>query len=539
MIRINQIKLRPEENEALVFEKAKKKLKVDSSQVILMEISRKSIDARKKDDIKVVYSVDVQLKNEASHMKKIKDRNILLVQKKSYNYIPTGKKSLKHRPIIIGSGPAGLFCALYLAKNNFSPIVLERGESIENRTTTVEKFWKDNILDTESNAQFGEGGAGTFSDGKLNTAVNDKYGRNTEVLKTFVRYGAPDSILYESKPHIGTDLLKEIIVNIRKEIERLGGSVFFRSKVTDLKIEQNQLIAVEINEKEILPCDCAVLAIGHSARDTFEMLEHKNIQMQAKPFAIGVRVQHPQAMINKSQYGEKYANAFGAASYKVTAKASDGKGVYSFCMCPGGYVVNASSEQNRIAVNGMSYHNRKGENANSAIIVTVTPDDYGNHTLDGMYFQRELEQRAYNEGKGKIPVQLFRDFLENQISSSFQEVKPAIKGQYAFANLRKVLPDFMSKDLIEGMHKFGKQIQGFDRGDCILAGIESRTSSPVRIIRDETFMSNIKGLYPCGEGAGYAGGITSAAMDGLKVYEAITQEYGDSLKLNNDNSLHM
>ncbi len=526
MIRINQIKLKPEEKEKKVFQNVLKRLKIHSSQVLQMEISRKSIDARKKEEIRIVYSVDVHIKNEEAVMKKIKDRNISLVKKKSYDYIPTGKKSLQHRPVVIGSGPAGLFCALFLAKQNYCPIILERGEEMESRTKSVDKLWSDNILNPESNAQFGEGGAGTFSDGKLNTAVNDKYGRNTEVLRTFVQFGAPENILYESKPHIGTDLLKKVIKNMRKEIERLGGTVFFNAKVTDFKMDKNRLTGLEINTKEILPCDCAVLAIGHSARDTFEVLEKKGIEMQAKSFAVGVRVQHPQSMINKSQYGEKYAEAFGAANYKVTAKSSDGKGVYSFCMCPGGYVVNASSEQNRIAVNGMSYHDRNSSNANSAIIVTVTPEDFGQKTLDGMYFQRELEQKAYVEGNGKIPVQLFQDFQDNKASKCFKQVKPEIKGQYQLANLRNVLPEFMSKDLIEGMRQFGTQIKGFDRGDCILAGIESRTSSPVRIVRDEFFMSNIKGIYPCGEGAGYAGGITSAAMDGLKVYEAITREYG-------------
>ena len=430
-------------------------------------------------------------------------------------------------------GPAGLFCGLALARKGYRPLILERGEDVDARTARVAKFWKTGELDPSSNVQFGEGGAGTFSDGKLNTLVKDTFGRNREVLRILTEFGADPSICYANKPHIGTDVLSHIVKSIRKEIESLGGQARFLSQVTDFEITDGKLTAVTVNNTERIPVQAAVAAIGHSARDTFETLYTKQVSMEAKPFAVGFRIQHPQAMINESQYGMAECKELGPASYKLTAQTSYGRGVYSFCMCPGGYVVNASSEKNRLAVNGMSYHDRAGENANSALIVTVNPEDFSHeaksreevHPLAGIHFQRELEEKAYEAGKGKIPIQLYGDFKNGKISEKFDEVQPAFCGEYQFADLRKILPEELSEAFVEGMESFGRKIKGFDRPDAILAGVESRTSSPVRIPRGETLESSIKGLYPCGEGAGYAGGITSAAMDGLKVAEEIIRRY--------------
>lgn len=405
------------------------------------------------------------------------------------------------------------------------------------RIRDVERFWQEGVLKPDSNVQFGEGGAGTFSDGKLNTLVKDKDGRNLAVLQTFVKFGAKESILYEAKPHIGTDALCDIVKSMRKEIIRLGGQVRFQSKVTGLCIQNGRLTGVIINGQEELSCNQAVLAIGHSARDTFDMLYQAQIPMEAKAFAVGFRVEHPQSMINVSQYGMENPGALGAASYKVAAQTSVGRGVYSFCMCPGGYVVNASSEEGRLAVNGMSYSGRNGVNANSAVIVAVTPEDFKEkHPLAGIAFQRSLEEKAYELGRGKIPVQRYGAFkrcVERELTQKEDEkiteqaseegafLMPQNKGGYRYADVSRILPEECNRAFVEGMTQFGRMIPGFDREDALLSGVESRTSSPVRIRRDETLQSEIRGLYPCGEGAGYAGGITSAAMDGIRVAEAV------------------
>ena len=478
-------------------------------------------------------SVDIKLDNESRVLKKVHDKNIMLTSEKKYHFSSSGSEALSHRPIVIGSGPAGLFCAWYLAKAGYCPLVLERGEEADKRQKTVENFWKNGILDPDSNVQFGEGGAGTFSDGKLNTLVKDTFGRGREVLSRFVEAGAPSEILYQQKPHLGTDQLVGIVQFMRHQIEEMGGEFRFRSTVTDLMIRDRKLTAVIVNAKEEIPAEICILAPGHSARDTFETLYGKQVSMEAKPFAVGFRIQHPQTMINESQYGMAECKELGPASYKLTAQTSYGRGVYSFCMCPGGYVVNASSEEKRLAVNGMSYHDRAGENANSALIVTVNPEDFSHdikgreevHPLAGIHFQRELEEKAYEAGNGKIPVQLYGDFKDGKISEKFGKVHPAFCGEYQFADLRKILTNELSEAFIEGMESFGKKIKGFDRPDAILAGVESRTSSPVRIPRGETLESSVRGLYPCGEGAGYAGGITSAAMDGLKVAEELIRRY--------------
>ena len=404
-------------------------------------------------------------------------------------------------------------------------MIIERGEDVENRLKTVEKFWETGELKKESNVQFGEGGAGTFSDGKLNTLVKDTKGRNQKVLKIFVKFGAPEEILYQQKPHLGTDMLIGIVKNMRNYIKNAGGEFCFSSKMTDIQIENGKVSAITVNDTEKVKTDCLVLAIGHSARDTFTLLKDKNLPMEAKAFAVGLRAEHPQTLINLYQYGQESSPYLGAASYKLTHKCKNNRGVYSFCMCPGGFVVNASSEEKRLAVNGMSYQNRGSANANSALIVTVTPEDFpGTDVLRGMDFQRRLEEKAYALGKGSIPLQLYGDFTENKTSEAFGSVLPCMKGKYTFANLRELLPEELNAALIEGIEAFEKIIPGFSRKDAVLSGIESRTSSPIRILRNEAFESAICGIYPCGEGAGYAGGITSAAMDGLKVGEAIMKK---------------
>lgn len=532
MIRINQLKLPLGHDQEALVKKAAKTLKVQPGDIEKIQIIKQSIDARKKPEIYYSYTVDVMVRGQKGREEKLlhrlKDRNLSISVEKPYCLPAPGEKILAHRPVIVGMGPAGLFCGLALARKGYCPLLLERGEDVDTRTARVEQFWKNGQLNPGSNVQFGEGGAGTFSDGKLNTLVKDSFGRNHEVLRILTEFGADPSITYVNKPHIGTDVLSRIVKSIRQEIIRLGGLVRFGSQVTDFRIRNGVLEGVVINDCEEVPADVLVLAIGHSARDTFETLLQRQVPMEAKSFAIGLRIQHPQRLINTSQYGMEECRELGPASYKLTEQVSGGRGVYSFCMCPGGYVVNASSEPGHLAVNGMSYHDRAGENANSALIVTVNPEDFpheGPEALTGVNFQRDLEKKAHDIAGGKIPAQLWKDFKENRKSQSWGEVKPAFRGQYDFANLREILPEFISQSLLEAMEGFGRKIHGFDRPDGILAGIESRTSSPVRIPRDSAMESRIQGLFPCGEGAGYAGGITSAAMDGLKTAEELIRRY--------------
>lgn len=545
MIRINQIKVKTNHTQQELKKKAADILRLPVQEIRELQIVRQSIDARKKPEIFYSYTVDVAAANEEKLLRKRKDNSrISIPDTVKYSFPKPGIKAMEHRPVIVGMGPAGLFCGYYLALHGYRPVILERGKCVEERQRDVEAFWKTGVLNPASNVQFGEGGAGAFSDGKLNTLVKDKSGRNREVLETFVKFGAKESICYEAKPHIGTDVLCEIVRRMRQEILALGGQVRFESQVTEVRITEGRITGAVVNGEETLPCDQLVLAIGHSARDTFSMLYKNSIPMESKAFAVGLRVEHPQSMINESQYGRTEAGDLGAAPYKVAAKASNGRGVYSFCMCPGGYVVNASSEPGRTAVNGMSYSGRNGGNANSAIIVSVTPEDFGSgHPLAGVEFQRFLEKRAYDLGKGKIPVQRYGSFrkaveeaaetgrhpwLENKAGTDTMpesKLQPQCKGSFFWADVSNILPQECNEAFVEGMETFGRQIKGFDREDAILLGVESRTSSPVRIHRDETLQSQIRGLYPCGEGAGYAGGITSAAMDGLRAAEAIAGEF--------------
>lgn len=519
MIRVRQIKVSINNVNELK-DRIAKKLKININDIIEYHIIKESIDSRHKPDIYLVYEVDVKLKDEKV-VYKLNDNDIFISPKEEYEYSPKGDIKID-RPYIIGAGPAGLFAAYMLSSYGYKPVIIERGNKIEDRVNDVEEFIKTGVLNIESNVQFGEGGAGTFSDGKLNTMVKDKEFRGKKVFEIFVECGAPKEIMYKAKPHIGTDLLREVIINLRNKITLMGGTFKYNSKLEDIIIDNNQISEIVVNGEHI-KTNVLVLAIGHSARDTFYMLNN-NLKLEAKPFALGIRIEHPQKMIDESQYGKSY-DILGPASYKLTHTCKNGRGVYTFCMCPGGYVINSSSENNMLSINGMSNHDRDSVNANSALIVTVTPNDFGNNPLDGIEYQRNLEAKAYQIGNGKIPIQLYKDFKDNKISNNFGKVTPLFKGECAFANINDILPKYITESLIEGIEVFDKKIHGFAREDAILAAIESRTSSPVRIVRDELYEANIKGIYPCGEGAGYAGGITSAAMDGIKIAEAIMDKY--------------
>lgn len=537
MIRIQQLKLPITHTQRELERKVQRELGLRRDETVSIKIRKRSIDARKKPELYFNYVIDCHVADEEKLLKRINKKHIISVSEKAYQFPDCGKEALQDRPVVVGAGPGGLFCALLLAEHGYRPILLEQGMDVDSRIQDVERFWKEGLLQKRSNVQFGEGGAGTFSDGKLNTLVKDKDGRNGEVLRRFVEAGADPSILYENKPHIGTDVLVRVVKNLRREIERLGGSVRFQTQVTGFLQERGQLTGLLTDKGETLPCSVAVFAIGHSARDTFQMLYDNGLTMEAKEFAAGFRVEHRQKDINLAQYGVEDAHPLQAASYKLTAQTKCGRGVYSFCMCPGGYVVNASSEEGRLAVNGMSYSGRDGVNSNSAIIVSVRKSDFASeHPLSGIAFQRSLEEAAYQAGGGRIPVQrlgeLRRRFWqlqeENETGESDNKkppLEPMTKGACAYADLTKILPHEMTQAFLEGMEQFSHVIAGFGDDETLVSAVESRTSSPVRIVRDKSFQSNINGIYPCGEGAGYAGGITSAAMDGIRIAEAIAVKY--------------
>ena len=478
MIRINQIKMPLHHDAAALEQKIRKRLGLSGGQELRYRIIRKSIDARKKPELSLVYSVEVSASGEEKIIKRANDPNVTIVKQIGYHLPGAVSPTPSNPPVIVGAGPAGLFCAYALTMSGCAPVVLERGRSVTERTKDVERFWESGVLDTVSNVQFGEGGAGTFSDGKLNTLVKDPTGRNRFVLETFVKFGAPEQILYENKPHIGTDILRTVVARMLAEIERLGGEVRYRCRAEGLRENADGSVTVRTPQGEEA-FSAVVLAVGHSARDTFGMLYQKqDLVMEAKAFAVGFRVEHPQEMMNLQQYGALHAHELPAAPYKVTANLANGRGVYSFCMCPGGYVVNASSEEGRLAVNGMSYSGRDGKNANSAIIVAVTPDDFaGKDPLAGVRFQEMLEERAFAIGKGRIPQQLFGDYCSNRASVSYGAFESAAKGACVLGNLRGLLPQALEESFIEGMHAFSRRIPAFDREDAILSGVESRTSA--------------------------------------------------------------
>lgn len=525
MIKITQLKLPVGHSEEELRQRIRKILKLNQRQEFTYQIVRRSVDARKKPELSYVYTVHVAVAKEASVQKRAHHPSVTLAEEEHYRYPGHGEEKLKTAPLVIGAGPAGLFCAYLLTECNIPPIVIERGAAVEERKEDVRKFWETGILNTSSNVQFGEGGAGTFSDGKLNTAVKDKYHRSEFVLDTFIKFGAPEAIRYENKPHIGTDILSDVIANMRNYLIEHGCRFYFKTCAKDFLVEHGRIVRV-ICEDRAFDVQSVVLALGHSSRDTFRRLQELCVPMEVKNFAVGFRVEHPQEMIDLAMYGEQKEMHLPAAPYKVTSNFPNGRGVYSFCMCPGGYVVNSSSEEKRLVVNGMSYSGRNGMNANSAIIISVSPKDFGaEDALSGMRFQEELERKAFALGQGKIPQQLYGDYCTNRMSGSYGAFSSETKGAAVFANLRGLLSQDMEQSFLLGMEHFSHMIPGFDRADAILSGVESRTSSPIRILRNETFESPVRGLYPCGEGAGFAGGIMSAAMDGLKVAEAIVKKY--------------
>lgn len=524
MIRVNNIHLPLDYTDATVKKKISKQLRIDEKSIKSCNIFRRSVDARKKDNIYFLSSVDVELNvNEDKIVKKCSGVQIV----KPYEYTAP-KWSGGASPVVVGSGPAGLFAALILAQSGAKPILIERGKDVDSRTADVNKFWTSGKLNTESNVQFGEGGAGTFSDGKLNSGTKDV--RQRKVFEEFVAHGAPDEILYNAKPHIGTDNLKITVKNIRKEIIGLGGTVMFETQLTDINTKNGQVISavvVKDGKTEVIETDSIILAIGHSARDTFEMLYDKKIPIEAKPFSVGARIEHLREQIDRSQYGKFAGNKrLGAANYKMNVHLDNGRGVYTFCMCPGGKVVNASSEDGRLVTNGMSEFARDDVNSNSALLVGVNPSDFaGEHPLRCMHFQRKLEEKAFILGgeNYSAPVQRVADFLEGNKTDALGEVTPSIGPDYTLSDISEIFPDFVTEAMKQGIKDMGKKLKGFDNGDAVLTAVESRSSSPIRILRNsETLESvGIKGLYPCGEGAGYAGGIISAAVDGIKCAEKI------------------
>lgn len=534
MIRLNNI------NVSLDFDFSKEniirlcanELKLKSGDIKSAVLSKKSVDARKKDKICFVISVDIELQKTLNE-KKIPAHNKNAVQTEKYTYHINHITPPEKRPVIIGFGPAGMFASLVLAESGANPIVLERGSDVDSRKKAVEDFWNTGILDENCNVQFGEGGAGTFSDGKLTTGTKDP--RIRYILESFVKFDAPEEILYLAKPHIGTDKLVDVVKNLRNYVISKGGEVRFNSLFNKFEIENGKIKGVYFNDNQYIETDSVILATGHSARDTFEMLYENNIELSQKNFAVGVRIEHLRKDIDKALYG-KFAghHALKSADYKLVSHLSGGRNLYTFCMCPGGYVVNASSEKNRIAINGMSLYARSAENSNSALLTGISPSDLqSSHPLAGMYFQRDIEHKAFVAGgeNYRVPVCLYGDFIKGIKSGKTGRITPSCKPFYKFALPDEYLPKFICETLKDGIREMGKKIKGFDCSDAVITGVESRSSSPVRINRDESFQSvSVRGLYPCGEGAGYAGGIVSAGVDGVKCAEAVLKNFKENMK---------
>ncbi len=525
MLRIQQLRLSLDEPKECLEEKIIKKLHIHKEDLLEWHLRKESIDARKQNDFHFNCCVDCKVKNEDTLLKK-KIKDVTKAPDESYTIPVCGMVGLSTRPVVVGFGPAGMFASLLLAQAGFRPIVIERGECVEERVKSVQEFWEKGILKENSNVQFGEGGAGTFSDGKLTTRVKDK--RIYKVLEEFVRFGAPKQILYEAHPHIGTDLLRNIVRNIRKEIQSLGGEIYFQSQLEDVEIQKGRLEAIIVNGKRI-PCEQMILAIGHSARDTLRMLMKRGFYIEPKPFAIGARIEHPQSIIDKAQY-KSFAGhpRLKSAEYRLTYQASNGRGVYTFCMCPGGYVVPSASMQGGVVVNGMSEHARDGKNANSALLVQVRPEDYGNTPEKAIAFQEDLERKAFLKAGSnyKAPAQLVKDFLKHRPSTVMKSVTPTYALGVTPCDLHDILPSYVCEAMEEGIKGLDRKLKGFAMDDAVLTGIETRSSSPVRITREKDCLCvGIQGCYPCGEGAGYAGGIVSAAIDGLRCAEKIIEIY--------------
>lgn len=525
MLRIHQLRLSLEEPLACLPKKIIKKLHIPAEELLAWHIRKESIDARKQ-ELCLRYCVDVEVRNEKRLLER-HDRDITLAPDERYVMPSCGHAPLSSRPVVVGFGPAGMFAALLLAQAGYRPLVLERGASVEKRVRCVERFWQSGVLDEISNVQFGEGGAGTFSDGKLTTRVKDR--RVRKVLEEFVRFGAPKQILYEAHPHIGTDLLRGIVQRMREEICRLGGEIRFETQLTELDIKDGHLCGVYAGE-EYIACEQMILAIGHSARDTMRMLMKHPLLIEPKPFAVGARIEHPQALIDEAQYKEWAGHPrLKAAEYRLTHAAANGRGVYTFCMCPGGYVVPAASHLEGVVVNGMSEHARDGQNANSALLVQIYPQDYGNTAHGAIAFQEELEHKAFLAGGGhyRAPAQLLKDFLAHRPSVSMGSVQPSYALGVTPCDLHTILPSYVCEAMIDAIYGLDKKLHGFALADAVLTGVETRSSSPIRIRREPggCMAEQLYGCYPCGEGAGYAGGIVSAAIDGLRCAQQVIEHF--------------
>jgi len=526
MLRLTEVKLPLDHPEGAIKAAILKRLGISTEELVSYSIARRGHDARKPESILFVYTLDVEVKNEPRILKRNKkDKHLSPTPDTSYHFVAQAPANLATRPVVIGTGPAGLFAGLILAQMGFRPIILERGKAVRERAKDTFSLWREGKLNPESNVQFGEGGAGTFSDGKLHSQIKDPLHHGKKVLTEFVKAGAPPEILYVSKPHIGTFRLVSMVEKMRATIEALGGEIRFQSRVDDLEIDNGQVRGVVLVNGERIKTDHVVLAVGHSARDTFRMLYDRGVYIEAKPFSIGFRIEHPQALIDPCRFGKNAGNPLlGAADYKLVHHCSNGRSVYSFCMCPGGQVVAAASEPGRVVTNGMSQYSRSERNANSGLVVDITPADYPGGPLAGIDFQRHWEERAFELGgrNYQAPGQLVGDFLAGKPSTEFGSVLPSYTPGVHLGDLSTALPDYAIAAIREAIPAFDKQIKGFSMHDAVLTGVETRTSSPVRIKRNDDYQSlNTRGLFPAGEGAGYAGGILSAAVDGIKVAEAV------------------